>query len=100
MKLYSPKEFRILIDFKSEIDNREVKNALEKLLYNYNIMYLNFKEYIHKKDDMKQLYVDIEKVQKENRKLNTKLQKLEKQLKAKDELIEELQQNNGKILED
>lgn len=81
MKLYNPKKFQKLYEYKENIQDEEVKEIIEELIKNYNRIYIKLKDIIFKQEDMKELYNKIDKLTIENKELKGKVDRYKRIIK-------------------
>lgn len=87
-KIYNKEKIGLLIDYKQNIKDEKVKNALEYLLHNYNMLYLRYIKLIKTKVNIKVEYENFEKIRKENIELKEKLDRRERLIKILKEEME------------
>lgn len=81
MKLYSPKKFQKLYEYKENIQDGEIKEIIEELINNYNRIYIKLKDIIFKQEDMKELYNKLDKLTIENKELKGKVDRYKRIIK-------------------
>ena len=81
MKLYSPKKFQKLYEYKENIQDEEIKEIIGELIKNYNRIYIKLKDLIFRQDDRRELYNKLDKLTIENKELKGKIDRYKRIIK-------------------
>lgn len=73
MKLYNPRQFQKLYDYKEEIQDEEIKQIITELIRNYNKMYIKLKDLLIERESKKENYKKLESLSIENHELKQRL---------------------------
>ena len=90
MKLYNPKKFKELYNFKESIKDENIKETIEEMIRNYNYMYIKLRDYIQEVKNKKNNYMQLDKLTIENKSLRGRLERRELALAMKEKIIADL----------
>lgn len=92
MKLYSPKKFQKLYDYKESIEDEEIKQIITELIKNYNKMYIVLRELIQERKNRNMNYKELDRLTIENKELKARLERRELVIKKREADIKELKE--------
>ena len=92
MKLYSPKKFQKLYDYKESIEDEEIKQIITELIKNYNKMYIVLRELIQERKNRNMNYKELDRLTIENKELKARLERRELVIEKREADIKELKE--------
>ena len=75
MKIYSPKKFQKLYDYKEKIEDKEIKEIITELIKNYNYIYIKLRDFMQEKQTKKENYNKLDRLSIENQKLKERVER-------------------------